>query len=115
MRALRTLLTREHRLEILRILLTGAAALLFWRKLPPLRGLLGAVSLGLYPLANLSSKIVTGTVAALLLGFLGIVSGAWVHCDTTQGPVVADARIALDRGDITPILEWSKPERRGAY
>jgi hypothetical protein len=53
MRALRTLLTREHRLEILRILLTGAAALLFWRKLPPLRGLLGAVSLGLYPLANL--------------------------------------------------------------
>ena len=52
MGALRILLTREHRLEILRILLTGTAALLFWRELLPLPGLLAAVSLGLYPLAK---------------------------------------------------------------
>jgi len=52
MSALRTLLTREHRLEILRIVLTGAAALLFWREILPLPGLLGAVALGLYPLAK---------------------------------------------------------------
>lgn len=52
MGALRTLLTREHRLEILRIFLTGTAALLFWRGLLPLPGLLGAVYLGLYPLAR---------------------------------------------------------------
>ena len=52
----------------------------------------------------------TVTVAAFLFGFLAIAGGAWAHCDTTQGPVVADARIALDRGDITPVLKWLKPD-----
>ncbi len=32
------------------------------------------------------------------------------HCDTADGPVVADARVALEKGDITPILKWVKPE-----
>lgn len=31
------------------------------------------------------------------------------HCDTADGPVVADARVALDKGDITPVLKWVKP------
>lgn len=52
----------------------------------------------------------TVTVAAFLFGFLAIAGGAWAHCDTTQGPVVADARIALDGGDITPVLKWLKPD-----
>lgn len=52
----------------------------------------------------------TVTVAAFLFGFLAIAGGAWAHCVTTQGPVVADARIALDRGDITPVLKWLKPD-----
>ena len=55
-------------------------------------------------------ETVTVTVAAFLFGFLAIAGGAWAHCDTTQGPVVADARIALDRGDITPVLKWLQPE-----
>jgi hypothetical protein len=34
----------------------------------------------------------------------------WAHCDTLSGPVIADARLALDKRDITPALKWIKPE-----
>jgi len=33
---------------------------------------------------------------------------ALAHCDTLDGPVVADARLALARGDVTPVLKWVK-------
>jgi hypothetical protein len=51
------------------------------------------------------------TTAALMVGcsFLCLRT-AWAHCDTMGGPVVADARIALEKGDITPILKWVKKE-----
>ncbi len=32
------------------------------------------------------------------------------HCDTMNGPVVADARKTLDTGDLTPVLKWIKPQ-----
>ena len=35
---------------------------------------------------------------------------ASAHCDTLDGPVVATARIALDKGDVTPLLKWVRPE-----
>ncbi len=49
-------------------------------------------------------------VAAFVLS----ISGLWLsmqgisraHCDTLDGPVVTTARVALERGDITPILKW---------
>jgi hypothetical protein len=31
------------------------------------------------------------------------------HCDTLGGPVVAEARRALEAGDVTPVLKWVKP------
>lgn len=31
------------------------------------------------------------------------------HCDTLDGPVVIDARSALEKGDVTPVLKWVKP------
>ena len=31
------------------------------------------------------------------------------HCDTLDGPVVATARVALEHGDITPLLKWVRP------
>jgi hypothetical protein len=37
-------------------------------------------------------------------------SNAFAHCDTLDGPVVAMARIALDKGDVTPLLKWVRPE-----
>lgn len=35
---------------------------------------------------------------------------AFAHCDTLDGPVVAAAKTALERKDITPVLKWIKPE-----
>lgn len=34
----------------------------------------------------------------------------WAHCDTMDGPVVAAARVALEKGDITPVLKWIKAD-----
>jgi hypothetical protein len=31
---------------------------------------------------------------------------SFAHCDTLNGPVVADARQALAKGDVTPLLKW---------
>lgn len=33
---------------------------------------------------------------------------ASAHCDTISGPVIADARAALEKGDVTPVLKWIK-------
>ena len=35
---------------------------------------------------------------------------AFAHCDTLDGPVVTDAKTALAKKDITPVLKWIKPE-----
>jgi len=37
-------------------------------------------------------------------------SNAWAHCDTLDGPVVKDARTALENGDVTLVLKWVKKE-----
>ena len=34
----------------------------------------------------------------------------YAHCDTLDGPVVADARQALAKGDISPLLKWVSAE-----
>lgn len=36
----------------------------------------------------------------------GFVPRVFAHCDTLGGPVIADARAALDKGDVTPVLKW---------
>jgi hypothetical protein len=40
--------------------------------------------------------------------WIAVPSLASAHCDTMDGPAVADARIALEKSDITPILKWIK-------
>ncbi len=35
---------------------------------------------------------------------------AGAHCDTMKGPVIADARKALTKGDVTPALKWVPKE-----
>lgn len=32
------------------------------------------------------------------------------HCDTLDGPVVMDAKAALAKGEVTPVLKWIKPD-----
>lgn len=48
--------------------------------------------------------------ASLLAGMVWLIpTVAWAHCDTLDGPVVAAARLALGKGDLTPTLKWIKP------
>ncbi|OGW48731.1 MAG: hypothetical protein A2078_14090 [Nitrospirae bacterium GWC2_57_9] len=46
-----------------------------------------------------------------LVMFLFLIPGtAKAHCDTLDGPVVATAKAALEKGELTPILKWVKKE-----
>lgn len=56
-------------------------------------------------------KIHEGTTKILIAVFVVVfimasTSSAFAHCDTLDGPVVADARNALTTGDVTPVLKW---------
>jgi len=55
-------------------------------------------------------------LAALVLACLQPLSA---HCDTMNGPVVTAARMALQSGDVTPVLKWipkgSEAEVRSAF
>jgi hypothetical protein len=35
---------------------------------------------------------------------------AFAHCDSLDGPVVNEARVALEKGEIAPVLKWVKAE-----
>jgi len=35
------------------------------------------------------------------------------HCDILAGPVVMDAKKALEKSDVTPVLKWVKKEHEG--
>ena len=47
--------------------------------------------------------LITVTVAVFLITPIKKVSA---HCDTLDGPVVEAARLALEKGDVTPVLKW---------
>jgi hypothetical protein len=50
-------------------------------------------------------------LATALVGGLAILPAiARAHCDTLGGPVVKEARVALEKSDIRPILKWVKKE-----
>ena len=55
-----------------------------------------------------------GTVAVsgvLAAGISILLAGsAFAHCDTTSGPVIPEAKAALEKGDVTPILKWVKKD-----
>ncbi|MHC4669891.1 MAG: DUF6448 family protein [Planctomycetota bacterium] len=55
-----------------------------------------------------------GTAVGLGILVAGIpvllVGGAFAHCDSTNGPVIPEAKAALEKGDVTPILKWVKKE-----
>lgn len=48
-------------------------------------------------------------LALLLAGGAFFPLPARAHCDTMDGPVVADAQTALAKGDVTPVLKWVQP------
>lgn len=46
-----------------------------------------------------------------LISLLFIIpNNIYAHCDTLDGPVVKDAKIALQNKDVTPVLKWIKAE-----
>ena len=49
-------------------------------------------------------------VTVLLIG-VGWVGRVAAHCDTMDGPVVKTAQAALEKGDVTPVLKWVKPQQ----
>lgn len=53
-------------------------------------------------------KMKTAVLAAALTLGAALLSPlpAWAHCDTLDGPVVNDARTALEKGDPAPVLKW---------
>lgn len=52
----------------------------------------------------------TSFVVTAVLGAILAARPVLAHCDTADGPVVAAAKVALGKGDITPVLKWVKPE-----
>lgn len=61
-------------------------------------------------------RVFTTMFAAGILaaGILILMAGnALSHCDTASGPVIPEARAALEKGDVTPILKWVKKENEG--
>lgn len=60
-----------------------------------------------------------GLIAAVVFAVLASAGSASAHCDTLSGPVVSAARIALQRGDVAPVLKWvreaEEPEVRAAF
>jgi hypothetical protein len=55
-----------------------------------------------------TKKLLNGLVGTLLMITVTLVvpGMSFAHCDTLDGPVVATARIALEKGDVTPLLKW---------
>ena len=55
-------------------------------------------------------KTILTTLSVFTILSIVYVGNGSAHCDTLDGPVVAMARIALDKGDVTPLLKWVRPE-----
>jgi hypothetical protein len=51
-------------------------------------------------------KVSVGAAGMLLAFLLALPPLVWGHCDTLDGPVVIDAKAALAKGDIAPVLKW---------
>jgi hypothetical protein len=49
-------------------------------------------------------------VGLIALAWAAFPATASAHCDTLDGPVVAAARLALQRGDVAPVLKWVKAD-----
>lgn len=62
--------------------------------------------------ANFITLAGFGLATAILAWFFAPQTGH-AHCDTLDGPVVAAARTALDKGDVTPVLKWVQKEDEG--
>lgn len=68
----------------------------------------------------MSRRTVLVAAAAVAVVFAAMTPElALAHCDTLDGPVVVDARAAIEKKDVTPALKWIGPadeaETRAAF
>jgi len=63
------------------------------------------------------SRLVPILLAAVFTAVLP--RAAFAHCDSLDGPVVVDARTAIEKKNLTPVLKWigpaEEPEVRAAF
>lgn len=53
------------------------------------------------------NAVQVGTLLCAIVGLcMTLSSVARAHCDTMNGPVVTEAKAALEKGDVTPVLKW---------
>jgi hypothetical protein len=60
---------------------------------------------------GISKRVSNGILVLSLLTLAIFAAGqsAYAHCDTLDGPVVKEARVAIEKGDITALLKWVRP------
>ncbi len=56
-----------------------------------------------------NALLIFGMILAIGLAVM-LPGQASAHCDTLDGPVVLEARAALERGEVTPVLKWVRVE-----
>lgn len=62
----------------------------------------------------MKKKSTAGLLILLLCGSMLLLcspEAANSHCDSLDGPVISDARTALEMNDVTPVLKWIKQDR----
>jgi len=47
------------------------------------------------------------SVISIVLLYAGM---ALAHCDTMNGPIIPEAKAALEKGDVTPMLQWIRKD-----
>lgn len=47
---------------------------------------------------------------ALIIACIVVPTFAFAHCDSLAGPVIVDARQALEKKDVAPVLKWIRQE-----
>lgn len=53
----------------------------------------------------------SSVLGIFFISFLFVASSnVYAHCDTLDGPVIKDARVALANKDVTPVLKWTKKD-----
>lgn len=55
-------------------------------------------------------RFITTLATTLLVSLILLPSYSSAHCDTMDGPTVADGQLALASADVTPALKWIMPE-----
>jgi hypothetical protein len=56
------------------------------------------------------SNVAAAGILSVTLACLVLTGRVMGHCDTMDGPVVKASRLALEKGDVTGVLKWVKPE-----